>query len=127
VPWSHATATVAALEGAGRAALAAQGERVHAYTHLSHVYAQGCSVYTTFVFRLPANPDAQLDRWQRLKDAASAAVVAQGGTISHQHGVGADHLCWLAAEKGALGMDLLRAMAHTFDPQGLMNPGKLLP
>ncbi len=126
VPWSRASATLAAVEGAGREALAAQGERVHAYTHLSHVYAQGCSVYTTFVFRLPADPVAQLDRWRALKTATARAVLAQGGTISHQHGVGLDHAPWLAPEKGEIGMGVLRALAHELDPQGLMNPGKLL-
>jgi alkyldihydroxyacetonephosphate synthase len=127
VPWSGATAMVAAIEGAGRAALAAEGERLHVFTHLSHVYRQGCSVYTTFVYRLAADPDANLERWRRLKTAASQAVVAGGGTISHQHGVGVDHAPYLGAEKGELGMALLRAAAGELDPGGMMNPGKLWP
>ena len=67
--------------------------------------------------------DANLERWRRLKTAVSQAVVAGGGTISHQHGVGADHAPWLAAEKGELGMALLRAAARELDPHGMMNPG----
>ena len=102
-------------------------ERVHVFTHLSHVYRQGCSVYSTFVYRLAADPDANLERWRRLKTAVSEAVVAGGGTISHQHGVGVDHAPWLAAEKGELGMALLRAAARELDPGGMMNPGKLWP
>ncbi|MGZ5798715.1 MAG: FAD-binding oxidoreductase [Caldimonas sp.] len=125
VPWTGATAMLAAIEDAGRAALAAEGERVHAFTHLSHVYRQGCSVYTTFVYRLAADPDANLERWLRLKTAASEAVVAGGGTISHQHGVGTDHRPYLPAEKGELGMALLRSAARELDPTGMMNPGKL--
>ncbi|MCE9660558.1 MAG: FAD-binding oxidoreductase [Burkholderiales bacterium] len=127
VPWSGASAMLAAIEGAGRAALAAQGERVHVFTHLSHVYRQGCSVYSTFVYRLAADPDANLERWRGLKTAVSQAVVAGGGTISHQHGVGVDHAPYLAAEKGELGMALLRAAARELDPGGMMNPGKLWP
>ncbi len=127
VPWSGASAMLAAIEGAGRAALAAEGERVHVFTHLSHVYRQGCSVYSTFVYRLAADPDANLERWRRLKTAVSQAVVAGGGTISHQHGVGVDHAPYLAAEKGELGMALLRAAARVLDPGGMMNPGKLWP
>ena len=127
VPWSRASSTVAAIENAARSAFVKADERVHAFTHLSHVYAQGCSVYSTFVFRLAADPETQLERWRRLKAAVSDAIVEQGGTISHQHGVGTDHVPWLAAEKGELGTDLLRAMARELDPQGLMNPGKLLP
>jgi alkyldihydroxyacetonephosphate synthase len=125
VPWSAASAMLAAIEGAGRAALAGEGERVHAFTHLSHVYRQGCSVYTTFVYRLAGDPDADLERWRRLKAAVSQAIVAGGGTISHQHGVGVDHAPYLEAEKGELGMGLLRAMARELDPAGMMNPGKL--
>jgi alkyldihydroxyacetonephosphate synthase len=127
VPWTGATAMLAAIEGAGRATLAAEGERVHAFTHLSHVYRQGCSVYSTFVYRLAADPDANLERWRRLKAAVSQVIVAGGGTISHQHGVGVDHAPYLAAEKGELGMALLRAAARELDPGGMMNPGKLWP
>ncbi len=125
VPWSGAAAMLASVEGAGRAALAAENERVHVFTHLSHVYRQGCSVYTTFVYRLAADPDANLERWLAIKTAASKAVVDGGGTISHQHGVGIDHMPWLAAEKGELGMALIRAAARELDPAGMMNPGKL--
>ena len=127
VPWTGATAMVAAIEGAGRASLAAEGERVHVFTHLSHVYRQGCSVYSTFVYRLAADPDANLERWRRLKTSVSRAVVAGGGTISHQHGVGVDHAAYLAAEKGELGLALLRAAARELDPGTMMNPGKLWP
>ena len=77
------------------------------------------------MFRASGDPDADLARWRRFKGAASAAIVAHGGTISHQHGVGVDHAPWLREEKGVLGMELIRAMAREFDPHGLMNPGKL--
>jgi alkyldihydroxyacetonephosphate synthase len=63
---------------------------------------------------------------QFLKDAASRVILAHGGTISHQHGVGADHAPYLAAEKGPLGMQALEALLGTFDPDGMLNPGKLL-
>ena len=60
-----------------------------------------------------------------MKRAASETIVAHGATISHQHGVGVDHKPYLAAEKGELGMRAIRAAAEAFDPDGLMNPGKL--
>jgi alkyldihydroxyacetonephosphate synthase len=125
VNWPKATALMNAVEQAARDALAASNERVHAFTHLSHVYRQGCSVYSSFIFRAAPSLEANLERWQRLKHAVSQAIVAHGGTISHQHGVGADHAPYLPAEKGELGMDLIRAMAREFDPDGMMNPGKL--
>jgi len=103
-----------------------EGERVHAFSHLSHVYPTGSSLYATYVFRSSADPDETLDRWRRLKTAASEAIVEHGGTISHQHGVGRDHRPWLAAEKGELGLAVLGDVARRLDPDGLVNPGVLL-
>ncbi|HEU0198015.1 MAG TPA: FAD-binding oxidoreductase [Nevskiaceae bacterium] len=124
--WPRATTAMNAIEAAARSALAAESERVHAFTHLSHVYPQGCSIYSTFVFRLAGDYDHDLERWKRLKAQVSKAIVESGGTISHQHGVGRDHAPYLVTEKGAVGLDVLRAIAHEMDPQGLMNPGKLV-
>ena len=102
------------------------GERVHVFTHLSHVYSQGASVYTTYLYRLATDPDETLRRWELLKGNASRAIVAAGGTISHQHGVGRDHAPYLQAEKSALGLAALRGAFAEFDPDGRMNPGVLL-
>lgn len=124
--WPRVDAMVHALETAGRSALAQHGERTHCYTHLSHVYAQGSSVYSTFVYRIGADYDSALARWQSLKTAVGDAIVAQGGTITHQHGVGKDHARWLAAEKGATGMSAIAAMVREFDPHGVMARGNLL-
>jgi len=98
----------------------------NAFSHLSHVYPDGSSLYATYVFRRSADPDETLERWRRLKRGASEAIVAGGGTISHQHGVGRDHLPYLAAEKGELGMAVLADVARRFDPAGIMNPGVLV-
>lgn len=127
VDWTALPSLADAVGRALREGLEPEGERVHAFSHLSHVYGSGSSLYTTFVFRLAADPDATLERWRRLKGAASAAIVEHGGTISHQHGVGRDHVPWLEPEKGALGMATLAAIARRLDPSGLMNPGVLLP
>jgi alkyldihydroxyacetonephosphate synthase len=68
-----------------------------------------------------------LARWRAMKAAVCEAIVATGGTISHQHGVGMDHAPYLAAEKGAAGIAAMRSLFQHFDPDGTMNPGKLLP
>ncbi len=126
VGWAQVQSMVSGIERAIREALAAFDERVHVFTHLSHVYPYGSSVYTSYAFRLAADPAETLRRWQAMKQAASAAVQRSGGTISHQHGVGLDHAPYLAAEKGASGMAALRALVRHFDPDGMLNPGKLL-
>jgi len=126
VDWTTLPELAADLGRTLRHGLDADDERVHAFSHLSHVYPTGTSLYSTYVFRLAADPDQTLDRWRRLKRAASEVIVRHGGTISHQHGVGADHAPYLSAEKGPLGMAALKAVVRTFDPDGLMNPGVLL-
>ena len=126
VAWDRVPAMAASLAPVIRRGLAGDDERVHAFTHLSHVYPTGSSLYTTFVFRLAHDPDVTLERWRRLKATASAAIVRLGGTISHQHGVGSDHAGYLVAEKGELGMAALGDLARRFDPAGIMHPGVLL-
>ena len=125
--WTHVPSLLARLEEAVAGALAPRGERVHVFTHLSHLYPSGSSLYLTYLFRLGPDPDETLDRWQAIKRAASEAIVAEGATISHHHGIGTDHAPYLPAEKGPLGMAALESIVRTFDPDGIMNPGVLLP
>jgi len=92
--------------------------------HVSHLYSQGASLYFTV---LAARSDAPVEQWQRAKDAASTALVAAGGTITHHHGVGTDHRPWMTDEVGPLGVEVLRAVKVALDPTGVLNPGKLIP
>jgi alkyldihydroxyacetonephosphate synthase len=124
--WSRVGDLLGSIEPALSTALAPDAERIHVFSHLSHLYPSGSSLYITYVFRLADDPDATLDRWRRLKTAASDAIVAGGGTISHQHGVGRDHAPYLADEKGPLGIAVLDDIARRFDPDRLLNPGVLL-
>jgi alkyldihydroxyacetonephosphate synthase len=123
VDWPRVDAMMRAMEDAARTALGSVP--VHAYTHLSHVYPEGSSVYSTFIFPIAPEYETNVERWSRLKRAVSEAIVANGGTITHQHGVGVDHKPYLIAEKGPLGLDAMRALLRQFDPDGIMNPGKL--
>lgn len=125
--WDNVPRLHDAIEKALRGALEPEGERVHVFTHVSHVYSSGSSLYSTYVYRLAADPALTLARWKKLKGAASAAIVAHGGTISHQHGVGKDHAPYLAAEKGPLGMSTLANAISHFDPEGLLASGNLMP
>ncbi len=126
LPWSSVSSAAAAIKVAIRSAMEETGERVLVFAHLSHVYADGASIYVTYLYRRSSDPDETLHCWQRMKGAASKAIVEHGGTISHQHGVGLDHAPYLAAEKGEVGMTLLEATRRTLDPDGLLNPKKLI-
>ncbi|MQX54029.1 FAD-binding oxidoreductase [Alcanivorax sediminis] len=125
VNWKQVTSAMTAMEQAVRDN-AGDGEEVHVFTHLSHLYPQGSSIYTTYVFRCSDSYEKTLKRWQTMKKAASDTVVAHGGTISHQHGVGRDHAPWLKHEKGAQGMQIIKDLVHAMDPRQQLNPGCLL-
>lgn len=126
MPWSGIPHCAHEVLASLRNGLAEIGERVLAFAHLSHVYNDGASLYVTYLYRRAEDPDETLRRWWILKSAASQVIVQRHGTISHQHGVGYDHAGYLDSEKGAPGMDILTALRDLLDPQGLLNPGKLL-
>ena len=123
--WSNLEALYEAVGGALRRSLAEAGTPALVMSHVSHLYRSGASLYFTFLAR--RTPDAPLDQWRAAKSAASEAIVAAGGTITHHHAVGRDHAAWMRAEVGELGLDLIRAAKERLDPAGVMNPGKLLP
>lgn len=102
------------------------GERVLVFSHLSHIYKEGASIYVTYIFRRKSNPDELLIIWETVKKAVSKKIVEVGGTISHQHGIGVDHKPFVHFEKGKLGLDAISSVINTFDPNGMFNPGKLI-
>ncbi len=106
-------------------ALAARGATPLIGCHVSHVYRSGASLYFTVLARQERG--CELEQWRAAKVAASEAIVAGGGTITHHHAVGSVHLPWLSAEVGELGVEALRAVKARLDPTGIMNPGKLVP
>jgi alkyldihydroxyacetonephosphate synthase len=124
--WSQVQEASRAIPQSIVDAMAKHHENVLAFSHLSHIYRDGASVYTTFLFRRTTDPDDLLTRWHDMKHTASLTVQELGGTISHQHGIGTDHAPYLPAEKGTLGIDAMRVVLHSFDPDGMMNPGKLI-
>ncbi len=117
---------MADVESALETALRSDGEEVMVFTHLSHMYTQGSSIYTTYFFRCADSYEETLERWRKLKHKASSVIARGRATISHQHGVGKDHAPYLPAEKGALGMRVLNTLVQDFDPQQRLNPGTLL-
>ncbi|MBI9074311.1 MAG: FAD-binding oxidoreductase [Desulfatibacillum sp.] len=126
ITWDKVTNLLQAIDSALTEAMAGFDEKIHVFTHLSHVYPTGSSIYTSFAFRPGESPEETHRRCLALKTAASREIVKAGGTITHQHGVGTDHKPYLPAEKTQLGMDMLRDIVKRCDPDQRMNPGKLL-
>ncbi|WP_192886881.1 FAD-binding oxidoreductase [Mycobacterium sp. MFM001] len=122
--WSNIAVLKAAVTDALTTELAESGTPALVLCHISHVYATGASLYFTVVAGQRGNP---IEQWRKAKAAASDAIMAAGGTITHHHAVGADHRPWMRDEVGELGVRILQAVKSTLDPAGILNPGKLIP
>jgi alkyldihydroxyacetonephosphate synthase len=123
--WSRLMELYGGVGEALRSALGERGTPPLVMCHVSHLYRSGASLYFTFLARQERG--AEMDQWLAAKRAASDAIVAGGGTITHHHAIGRDHAPWMRAEVGDLGLELLRAAKERLDPAGIMNPGKLIP
>lgn len=66
--------------------------------HLSHAYADGASLYFTLMAR--QQPGREIKQWQEVKTAATDAILAAGGVLSHHHGIGRDHAEWMPKAVG---------------------------
>ena len=123
--WNRLEELHSAVGDTIRSALTEQGTPGLVFCHLSHAYTDGASLYFTFISR--SRRGAEVEQWRAVKQAASEAIVAHGGTITHHHAIGRDHRPYMEAEVGRTGLGILRAVKEQLDPAGIMNPGKLLP
>ncbi len=124
--WSRLPHITRAVRQALTSALQSQNERVAVLSHVSHPYRDGSSLYFTFFYRSSPDPEAAVARWATVKRAATSAVVACRGTLSHHHGVGSWHAPWFEKEVGEQGMRVLQATAAALDPAEILNPHVLL-
>lgn len=102
---------------------AAYGARYTA--HLSHWYPWGAMIYDRFyIDEAPEDPDEALALHDRLWDAAVATSLANGGIINDHHGVGLKLGRFMRPQYGEA-FTLMQAIKDAWDPDGIMNPGKL--
>ncbi len=90
----------------------------------THVYPDGPAPY--FSFYALARHGSELEQWQEIKVAASDALIAAGGTITHHHAVGRDHRRWYDAQSPTPFRAALRAAKKSLDPKAILNPGVLV-
>lgn len=90
----------------------------------THVYPDGPAPYYTIL--APARRGAELEQWAQLKRAASDAVIAGGGTITHHHAVGRAHRPWYDRQRPEPFAAALRGAKAAVDPRGLLNRGVLI-
>jgi alkyldihydroxyacetonephosphate synthase len=96
-----------------------------ASAHQSHAYTDGACLYFTFAGRGPEGDEAWRERYYRHAwDTVTDATLAHGAAISHHHGIGLNRSRFLPRALGS-GFDVLVGLKETFDPVGILNPGKL--
>jgi alkyldihydroxyacetonephosphate synthase len=109
-----------------RAVGQATGQQIQLSCRFTHLYPDGPAPYFTFVTRAADGSVASaLAAWREIKQAANAAVVKHGGTITHHHAVGRDHRSGYELEVDPLFRQMLAAAKQVADPQGILNPGVL--
>jgi alkyldihydroxyacetonephosphate synthase len=121
ITWERFAGFREAVAGATRAAL---GEPCRVTCRFTHVYPDGPAPYFTVL--APARRGDEIAQWHAFKRAASDAVLAAGGTITHHHAVGRDHRPWYDAQRPDPFAAALRAAKGAVDPAGLLNPGVLV-
>lgn len=102
---------------------AAIGNHAVVMAHFSHAYPEGCSIYFSFAARADSLESAQ-KKYDSIWRDGMAATTRAGGTISHHHGIGIlkGHAMYGEHREA---MTLLRAVKSAFDPDNIMNPGKM--
>ena len=90
----------------------------------THVYTDGPAPY--FTFEGMGRLGAELEMYAEIKQAASNAIMAAGGTITHHHAVGRLHRPWYDQQRPDLFAQALKAVKRTLDPNGVLNPGILI-
>jgi len=121
ITWDRFDAFVAQVTDAATTALHRVCGAGTVTCRLTHIYPDGAAPY--FTVMAPARRGSELAQWDEVKAAASEAVLAAGGTITHHHAVGRDHDRWYAEQRPAPFAAALRAAKHAVDPAGILNPG----
>ena len=113
----------AVREAMGEALRRVLGDGASLSCRFTHVYPDGPAPY--YSFSGAAALGGEFEQWSELKSAASEAVVAAGGTITHHHAVGRMHRPGYDRQRPALFAQAYLGAKRAVDPKGLMNPGVL--
>ncbi len=106
-----------------------EGLRTLAAEHQVRIVNFGHAGNGNIHVNLLGDPDdaAELDRMQRCLRAMFELVLALGGTLSGEHGIGLEKREFVGRELKPEALALMRDIKRAFDPHGILNPGKLLP
>ena len=125
ITWERFPAFHAAVVSATERAIREQTGRPGMVScRFTHIYPDGPAPY--FTFHAVGDKARMADQCWAIKRAASEALIANGGTITHHHAVGRDHRPWYDRQRPALFATALQAAKRSLDPAGVMNPGVLI-
>ena len=71
--------------------------------------------------------EGEVERAKVLADEILAACVDEGGSLTGEHGIGVDKACAMPSMFSERDLDAFERLRRSFDPDGLANPGKVLP
>ena len=89
--------------------------------HISHCYQNGANLYFIWMQK-----DEGIEKFKEFHSGVLNAIQESGASISHHHGIGKLFAPYNAKQLGDVQMDMLKALKHHFDPNGIMNPGGTL-
>ncbi|MEM7430197.1 MAG: FAD-binding oxidoreductase, partial [Pseudomonadota bacterium] len=125
ITWDRFAEFHAAVTGATRRAVEeVTGGTAYVSTRFTHIYPDGPAPYYTFVGL--GRQDELKEQWLEIKRRASDALNAAGGTITHHHAVGRDHMPWYEKQRPDLFGQALGAVKKELDPGGILNPGVIV-
>ena len=124
ITWDRFEAFVSAVRAKTEAAVADICGQGRVSCRFTHVYPDGPAPYFTVL--APGRRGAEIEQWDAIKAAASDAVIAGGGTITHHHAVGRDHRPWYERQRPDAFASALAAAKRELDPGWNLNPGVLI-
>jgi alkyldihydroxyacetonephosphate synthase len=124
ITWERLPGFVARVREEAEAAVASECGAGRVTCRLTHAYPDGAAPYFTVL--APARRGSELEQWGAVKAAASEAIEAAGGTITHHHAVGRDHRPWYDRQRPDPFAAALRAAKRELDPSAILNPGVLI-
>jgi len=93
--------------------------------HFSHWFPWGCMLYARFIIdNPPEDPHEALFLHNSIWNDVLRAAMAAGGVLNEHHGIGLK-LSRLMPELYGNSFPIIKKLKHSFDPNGIMNPGKL--
>lgn len=90
----------------------------------THAYPDGAAPYYTF--QAKGRHGALLEQWSYIKERASDAVIENGGTITHHHAVGRDHMAWYRRQRSDVFGLAMQGAKEKLDPAKILNPGVIV-